>query len=340
MSEISVSAGSSFVDRLFPPSWRHIGALTAVLLLLLLLVVTADNLWPVFWSGGYWSIMLIAPTIVVYILIVSRVLQPFQQRAVASLRRISALDDRQYAALVADTQARRDRLAMPALLFGLAIGLVPNLLGIITDGFSWLNLYFLLLTSLMFGLLVLVIQQALSESQLTHRLLQGPLDFDIFYTTPFLPIGLHSLVVALAFVGGSIIVLFFNAAGRVGFSFAALIVHGILALLTVLIFFLPLFPTHRVLRAAKLAELNILRQHMAAAYRRLEVMPVEEKQNILAFASEVSLWQQYEERLNGVPTWPYNAGMLRTLFVSIVLPAVVTLGQRVMAYVLVELGIN
>ena len=36
----------------------------------------------------------------------------------------------------------------------------------------------------------------------------------IFYTKPFLPIGLHSLVVALTFVGGSTIVLFLTAAGR------------------------------------------------------------------------------------------------------------------------------
>ena len=98
--------------------------------------------------------------------------------------------------------------------------------------------------------------------------------------------------------------------------------------------------THSVLRQAKLAEQDSLRRHMADAYRRLEQMTLEEKQDILPFATEVSLWTQYEKRLEEVSTWPYNAGMLRTLFVSILLPVLVTLGQRLLAYVLVELGIN
>jgi hypothetical protein len=39
-------------------------------------------------------------------------------------------------------------------------------------------------------------------------------------------------------------------------------------------------------------------------------------------------------------TWPYNAGMLRTLFISILLPTFVTLGQRLMALILSRLGVG
>ena len=83
-----------------------------------------------------------------------------------------------------------------------------------------------------------------------------------------------------------------------------------------------------------------LHRHLADAYRRLERMSVEEKQDILPFATEVSLWQGYEERLKAVPTWPYNAGMLRTLVVSIFLPTFVTLGQHLMALILSRLGMG
>ena len=87
-------------------------------------------------------------------------------------------------------------------------------------------------------------------------------------------------------------------------------------------------------------EQAILRRHLADAYRRLEQMTLAEKQEILPFATEVSLWNQYEQRLKAIPTWPYNAGMLSTLIASILLPILVTLSQRLLAYVLVELGIN
>lgn len=83
-----------------------------------------------------------------------------------------------------------------------------------------------------------------------------------------------------------------------------------------------------------------MRRHLAEAYRRLEQMSLEEKKDILSFATEVSLWQQYEERLRAVPTWPYNAGMLRTLIASILLPTFVTLGQRLMALLLSRLGMG
>ena len=145
---------------------------------------------------------------------------------------------------------------------------------------------------------------------------------------------------ARAFVGGSTIVVFFMAAGQFRLTLIDIALYGLLIGITLLIFYMTLRPAHRVLREAKLVEQDELRGHMAEAYRRLEAMTVPERENILPFATEVGLWQQYEVRLKEVPTWPYNAGMLRTLFASILLPIMVTFGQRLMAYILIELGIN
>jgi hypothetical protein len=340
LSEISATANQSFFERLFPPTWRQIGVTAVVLLLLIILVITLEGLWPEFWGEGLWSQMLTAPTIIVYILIIGRVMVPFQLKAVDSLHQISALDDEAYDQLVQETQAKTSKGAAPALILGFIFGFLPSLPWTWDEGVSLVDLYLPLVVGLMFGLLVLVIQQSVSEGHLSNRLLQGPLNFDIFYTTPFIPIGLHGLVVALAFVGGSTIVVFFNAAGQIGFTWLDLILHGLLILVTIIIFFMTLRSTHRILREAKLAEQEKLRRHLADAYRRLEAMTLEEKQNILPFSTEVNLWRQYEDRLKEVPTWPYNAGILRTLFVSILLPVLVTLGQRLMAYILVELGIN
>ena len=340
MSDLSASASYSLVDRLFPPTWRQIVVTAVLLLLFVVLVVTLEGLWPKFWSEGIWSRMLTAPTIIVYILIIGRMLIPIQDKAVRSLRQISALNDEEYAQLVQETQQKTSKGAAPALLAGFLFGFFPSLPWVGNEGLSWANLYFPLVTGLMFGLLALVIQQSVSEGHLSSRLLQNPLNFDIFYTTPFIPIGLNGLAGALAFVGGSTIVVFYTAAGRLGFSWVDIGLHCSLILVTLLIFFMTMRPTHRVLREAKIAEQDNLRRYLAEAYRRLEAMSLEEKQNILQFSTEVSLWREYEERLKEVPTWPYNAGMLRTLFASILLPVLVTLGQRVSAYILLELGIK
>ena len=340
MSEISITADQSFVDRLLPPTWKQIALVTVALIALITLVVTLEDAWQAFWQDGMWSRMLTAPTVIVYILIVAKVLQPFQRRAVDSLRTISALDDQAFQQLMQETLQKTSKGAATALGAGFAFGFLAGLPNAIGEGFNWINWYFPLINGLMFGLLALIIQQSLLESRLSHGVLHGPLDFDIFYTTPFLPIGMLSLVSALAFVGGSSIAIFYTAAGRFTFTITELGIHSVLILITLLLFFLPLRQTHSVLRAAKVSELNNIRQKLADAYRRLDAMTLEAQQDILPFSQEVALWNQYEKRLNEVPTWPYNATMLRTLFASILIPIFVTVGQRVMAYVLVELGIK
>ncbi len=340
MSDVTTVSLKSFVDRLMPPTWLQIGLAAAVLTALTLAVITLDGLWPDFWREGYWSILFPAPTIIIYIMIIARVMIPFQNRAVNSLRQISSLDDEEYNQFVQATQAVVSRWAMPALALGFAFGFLSTSPWATDDGFSWTMWYLALVNGLMFGLLAQVLQHSFAESRLTNHLQQGPLSFDIFYTSPFMSIGLHSLIVALAFVGGSTIVVFFSAFGRQGLALVDLVLHGILIIFTLLIFFLPMRQTHNVLRKAKLAEQDNLNRHLARAYRRLERMSPEDKQDILPFATEVNLLKQYEERLKAVPTWPYNASMLRTLFASILLPILATLGQRLLAYVLVELGIN
>ena len=341
MSDVGlIAAAESYLDRVLPLSWKQIAGIAVALLALMAAVVTLDGIWPSFWSEGLWSRLLVAPTVIVYILCVGKVIQPFQQRAVQSLRSISALDEGDYQQMVLETELKSRKGSWVALAAGFAFGFLASMPGAVETAFSWVNWYFPLMNGLMFGLLALVVQQSLAESQLSSRLLQGPLEFDIFYTTPFLPIGMASLVNALAFVGGSTIAIFYSALGRNAFTWTEIIIHLLLVVVTLLVFFLPMRQAHKVLRAAKVSEQNNIRRELAEAYRRLEALTLEQKQNILPFSQEVNLWTQYEARLKEVPTWPYNAGMLRTLFASILIPILVTVGQRVMAFVLVELGIK
>ncbi len=340
MSEITTMPSTSFIERILPPSWGQIAIAAAVLAILAAAAITLDDVWSTVWSEGFWSIILIAPTVIIYILIISRVMVPYQTNALNSLHHLSRLDDVDYDQMVQETRAHDRKWAGPALAIGFAFGFIASSPWSNDNGFSWVMWFLALANGLMFGLISLVLQQSLADGRLTTHLQQQPLDFDIFYTSPFLSIGLNSLFVAIAFVGGSTIVVFYSAIGRQSLTIVELILHGFLILCTLLIFFLPMRQTHRVLRQAKLNEQDNLRRHLAAAYRRLEHMSDEDREDILNFATEVNLWKNYEERLKAVPTWPFNAGILRTLFASILIPILVTLGQRLLAYLLVELGIN
>ncbi len=105
MSDVTTVSPQSFVDRLMPPTWLQIGLAAVVLAGLTLAVVILDGLWSDFWREGYWSILFPAPTIIIYIMIISRGMIPFQNRAVNSLRQISSLDDEEYNQFVQATQA-------------------------------------------------------------------------------------------------------------------------------------------------------------------------------------------------------------------------------------------
>lgn len=52
MSEISVTADRSFVDRLFPPTWKQIALVAVVLGALIALVVTLEDAWGIFWPNN------------------------------------------------------------------------------------------------------------------------------------------------------------------------------------------------------------------------------------------------------------------------------------------------
>jgi hypothetical protein len=139
MSELSVTADHSFVDRLFPPTWKQIALVAVALVALIAFVVTLEDAWQVFWQEGMWSRMLTAPTVIVYILIVAKVLQPFQRRAVGSLRAISALDDQAFQQLVLDTLQKTNKGAATALGAGFAFGFLAGLPNAIGEGFNWIK---------------------------------------------------------------------------------------------------------------------------------------------------------------------------------------------------------
>jgi hypothetical protein len=88
-------------------------------------------------------------------------------------------------------------------------------------------------------------------------------------------------------------------------------------------------PTHRLLAQVKRKELDTVRSRIWSGFQTMQSSL--DRENILAVSTELNLWLKYEELLKNARTWPYNTAMLRTLVVSVLLPAAVSIGQRILA---------
>ncbi len=187
----------------------------------------------------------------------------------------------------------------------------------------------------MFGLLGWIIVSALVSTRLQSTLHKQPLKIDIFDTRPFEPIGYYSLFVALAFVGGSVIsVILVNPLAE-GLDVLSIAVYGIMAAVAVLVFFLGMQPTHRVLADTKAQELAEVERNISATLRPLTARKTEGL-DIGKISTELNLWIKYEERLKRARTWPYNTGMLRTIFLSVLFPPIASLAQRFVVSLLIK----
>jgi len=106
------------------------------------------------------------------------------------------------------------------------------------------------------------------------------------------------------------------------------VIYGPLIVVPVVVFFLNMAPTHRRLQAARGAELKrvemLIRQECSAMVRQLEAggEPSGAELRINALTA-------HESRLQQARTWPYNTAMLRTVFVSVLIPGGTMIGRVV-----------
>ncbi len=106
------------------------------------------------------------------------------------------------------------------------------------------------------------------------------------------------------------------------------LLYSLLALVAVLIFFLNMRPTHRVLAAEKKKELEAVQERILLACRALMVrFDTEERTGTLG--AEINALVAYEKRIQETSTWPYDTAMLRTLFFSVIFPAIAALARIV-----------
>jgi hypothetical protein len=279
---------------------------------------------PSFWRAG-----LLFPMVIVYILSIQSLLQRLRNRAIESFRPVARMDDDGFERVLAGAPMFNRPLEWLALVIGLVGGLLlarpwdelgfSRLWGSMGTRSEWLLLYMLVAGGLWSGLLGLGIYSSLSGIRLFAGLQHHPLDINIFDLRTLQPIGRWSLSIALIFIGGAVLSLFFVP--QLTLNVEAIVLYGVLVLTPVLVFFLNMLSTRRTIVAAKRRHLDMVRDNLAAASLALEEHVEQgQSEHMEALLDSVAAWVIYEERVKEVPEWPYTADIRRNLVLSTLLP--------------------
>ncbi len=272
--------------------------------------------------------VLAAPTIIAYILLLSPIMAPLEPAIVRSLQPILLIEPEDVDRIVdrASTVPRWHEIA------AIACGLV---LGVIIIGGSpgpeeaWAAYVIMATGYLMLGLLAWTGYMSISGTRVVSSLLRQPMRVDPLNRKPFEAIGRWSLALALAFVGGITIGLLlggYGAASLLNPRFWLLFLP--LSLLPVLVFYLNLRPTHRVLALARNQALAEVHQQLRRSFPSL-LGRMQKGESTGNLPGEVNALVAYEKELEEASTWPYNPAILRTLAASVLIPMVTLLARRV-----------
>ncbi len=266
---------------------------------------------------------------ILYILAVTPRLARMETGVVNSLRPLVLAENHTFERIIREAAYINPRNELIAIGSGALLGLL-SVAGSLGASISWLMVYWALSVALMYGLLAWIIYCSLASTRLTAAILRQPLRVDPFDVTPCEAIGRQSLLLALVFVGGITLSLLFTVfqpgiLRRMEFW----LTYIPLVIVPVIVFFLSMQPTHRVLAAAKERELKAVQRHIQRSCRNL-VQRLDENQESGSLAAEINALVAYEGRLQDTRTWPYNTAMLRTLFFSVLIPGGTALGRLIM----------
>ncbi len=295
-----------------------------VLILLPFAAAALDGQFDDLLSEGTWRFSLVQPVVIIYILIVSPLMNRVGEEVVQSFRPLVQLDDESYAKLIAEHSAVPLRSEIIAIAVGAVFGFWWSLTNNSEIIFSWFYLYWIAANTAMFGLLTWTIYLSIADTRLTSALHRQPLNIDLFDITPFQAVGRQSLASALVFIGGILLSLVFGAELDNFRYIEFWLIYIPLALVPVIIFFMSMRPTHQVLSSEKKRLQGMLKSQLHARMIKME-SGLEMGEIPPELASDLSALSSYEKILQNTRTWPYNTTQLRTLFFSVLLPAITML---------------
>jgi hypothetical protein len=298
------------------PLWVRL-VISLFFLLLPIVAAYLDGVLDEFLREGQWRVLSLAPIIILYIWFIAPAMSRGEAEVVRSMRPLVPLEAEDFSSIV-ERESRVDpRHEWLAIGLGAVLGLVSAQTSGFDMGVSWLAFYWFLSLALMYGLLAWVILGTVASTRLNAAIHRQSLR-------------VVSLLLALVFIGGITLSLVITFQPENISEPSFWLTYLLLVLAILLIFFLNMRPTHRLLSAARLEELEPLQRQINLSCREL-VRRLEVNQDPDSLPTEINALIAYEQRLLAARTWPYNTTMLRTLFFSVFIP----LGS-VLARLLVE----
>lgn len=323
LQEIHINNLLGGLMKRFRLPWHWATASVALVLLLLFLVATyLDGGRSDFLTWGFLQKPVVALMQLSYILIWYPFIWRLRERAIEVYRPLVNLDDDAFDRLAARVSVPRRRWEWVAVLSGLVVALVIGQPWDLSweSGGLWTSVYMVIYSATYNGLLYWLIYDTLASSLQHTRLSRQPLKLDILETNRLDPVARWGLGISLVFVGGISLSLI-NQTWEDLLTWTALYAYSMLILVTLLIFFLSMWPAHQAIATIKHRELALAQKHLIEASRELKERaakgPLERAEGLF---STISMWESYQRLVKAVPTWPFNADIVRKLLASTVVP--------------------
>ncbi len=174
---------------------------------------------------------------------------------------------------------------------------------------------------------------SLAGSRYLGSLSHKQLKLNIFNPGSLTPIASSSLGLSLAFIGGISLSMIFQTQ-ETFLRWNNIIIYAVLVCVTVALFFLSVWSVHRVMVKDKKNKLALANRHLAEASHKLEEQTLQNQlEGLDKLSLTISAWGSYERLIRGAQVWPFNAGIIRRLVGSTVVPFIIFiirafLGQR------------
>jgi uncharacterized membrane protein len=299
-------------------SWRWATVVIAgILFLLLVLAGYADGAFGQQFEGEFWRVVQ-SPVIIIYILAIYPFMLRLWKPAVEAFRPLVSMGENQFNRLSAEITALNRRREWIALFIGFLFLLVLARPWVGIE--RWTDAYHLATLMIMFGLLSWIIYTSIKGSRSIARLGKQNLKIDIFNTKLLAPVARMSLVNSLAFVGGISISLIFQTQESLR-EWTSVVIYSVLVIATIIIFYISMWSLHKIMARAKRNELEVAQKYMTDMSRKLkERITKGQIEDMEELSSAVAGGAAYERRVKEAQEWPFNAGIIRRLFASILAP--------------------
>ncbi|MFQ5592867.1 MAG: hypothetical protein ACE5HA_01830 [Anaerolineae bacterium] len=340
------------VDRLSAP--RVVASILIVFVLSLVAIGLMGGVPAPKLAGRFWIGRLMHAALFGYLLLAHRFMQQFRDGAIDAFRSLVTLSDEKFDELLAQSRLRSSPREWVALVAGAGGGLLlvrpwraprmsqlPQAPGALqapalqaTPNESTLMVLYAILTAVLaFGLMGWVIYRALAGARLFSDLHRQPLNIDIFDPTPLEPAARMSLSISVALIGATTLPLILTQDPQVLLRPIPMIINGTLVVVAVIVFFLMMASTHRVMAEAKEQKLKLVRDTLSGMFEKLEERTAAgELYDMEALSDSITAWLTYKKQVEEAAEWPYTTETLRNLLISTLVPVLAWTAQIIVEY--------